>query len=185
MADPLEPEAQEPQNPATGASAGEPGPPPSPIVLRLDPTTGVPPYLQIVQQVERALRLGYLRRGDQLPRVKDAVAALAVNPNTVLKAYRQLEQKGLTAGRPGQGTFVEAEPEVVGVRALQALERQLVATWFPEADAAGLDDSAMLALFSTALHTFRARRARAARHDSAPVSGPDPASSRPAGEEPA
>ena len=139
----------------------------SPIVLRLDTGSGVPPYLQIVQQVERALRLGYLHQGDQLPRVKDAVAALAVNPNTVLKAYRQLEQKGLIAGRPGQGTFVEAEPEVVGVRVLQALERRLVADWLPDADAAGLDDDAMLALFRTALHSFRARAASATASASA------------------
>jgi GntR family transcriptional regulator len=142
------------------APVAVPGPVPVPaIVLRLDPTSGVPPYLQIVQQVERALRLGYLRRGDQLPRVKDAVAALAVNPNTVLKAYRQLEQKGLIAGRPGQGTFVEAEPEVVGIRTLQALEQRLVTGWLPDADAAGLDDDAMLAVFRSALHSFRARAA--------------------------
>lgn len=137
----------------------------SPIVFRMDPASGVPPYLQIVQQVERALRLGYLRKGDQLPRVKDAVAALAVNPNTVLKAYRQLEQKGLIAGRPGQGTFVEAEPEVVGLRTLQALEHRLVTGWLPDADAAGLDDDAMLALFRSALHSFRSRDTAGPRPD--------------------
>src|SRR5215813_6564563 len=62
--------------------------PVSPLVFRLDSHSGVPTYLQLVQQVEHALRLGYLRRGDQLPRVKDVVASLAINPNTVLKAYR-------------------------------------------------------------------------------------------------
>src|SRR5579864_4030391 len=85
-----------------GAAAG------SPIEFRLDPASGVPTYLQLVQQVEHALRLGYLKPGDQLPKVRDVVAALAINPNTVLKAYRELETKGLAAGRPGQGTFIQA-----------------------------------------------------------------------------
>src|SRR5215469_3767383 len=80
----------------------------SPIEFRLDPASGVPTYLQLVQQVEHALRLGYLKPGDQLPRVRDVVASLAINPNTVLKAYKDLEVKGLAAGRPGQGTFVRA-----------------------------------------------------------------------------
>src|SRR5271167_4137976 len=79
----------------------------SPIEFRLDPNSGVPTYLQIVQQVERALRLGYLVTGDRLPKVREVVAALAINPNTVLKAYRELETKGLTSGRPGQGTFID------------------------------------------------------------------------------
>ena len=68
----------------------------------------MPTYLQLVHQVEQALRLGYLARGDQLPRVKDVVGTLAINPNTVLKAYRELEHRGIAAGRPGQGTFVQA-----------------------------------------------------------------------------
>src|SRR5262245_39835312 len=80
----------------------------SPIEFRLDAGSGVPTYLQLVQQVEHALRLGYLKPGDQLPKVRDVVASLAINPNTVLKAYRDLEIKGLAAGRPGQGTFVQA-----------------------------------------------------------------------------
>src|ERR1700761_4942136 len=79
---------------------------PSPIAFRLEPGSGVPTYLQLVQQVEPALRLGYLVPGDQLPRVKDVVGSLAINPNTVLKAYRELEHRGLAGGRPGQGTFV-------------------------------------------------------------------------------
>src|SRR5271170_3471912 len=82
--------------------------PASPIEFRLDPASGVPTYLQLVQQVEHALRLGYLKPGDQLPKVRDVVASLAINPNTVLKAYRELEHKGLAAGRPGQGTFISA-----------------------------------------------------------------------------
>lgn len=135
---------------------------PSPITFRLDSTSGVPPYLQIVHQVEHALRLGYLRRGDQLPRVKDVVGSLAINPNTVLKAYRQLEQKGLICGRPGQGTFVEADAPVAVLGDLTALEKRLVTGWLPDAEAAGLDEEGMVALFMSALHSFRARAERAA-----------------------
>src|SRR4051812_35651092 len=87
----------------------------SPVEFRLDPASGVPTYLQLVQQVEQALRLGYLKPGDQLPKVRDAVASLAINPNTVLKAYRELETKGLAAGRPGQGTFIQATLSQVGL----------------------------------------------------------------------
>src|SRR5437762_2356043 len=109
-----------------GGRGTPPGPvdpaPGSPIEFRLDPASGVPTYLQLVHQVEHALRLGYLNPGDQLPKVRDVVVSLAINPNTVLKAYKELETKGLTAGRPGQGTFVQATlgqvalPELAGLR---------------------------------------------------------------------
>lgn len=78
------------------------------IEFHLDSRSGVPPYQQLVQQVRRALRLGLLVVGDQLPTVKDVVGQLAINPNTVLKAYRELEHVGLVAARPGVGTFVIA-----------------------------------------------------------------------------
>jgi GntR family transcriptional regulator len=123
----------------------------SPIEFRLDPNSGVPTYLQIVQQVERALRLGYLVAGDRLPKVREVVAALAINPNTVLKAYRELEHKGLAAGRPGQGTFIQATVDVVPLRDQQALKRRLV-RWLAEATEAGLDEEAIAALFASALH---------------------------------
>src|SRR6266498_4257167 len=78
------------------------------IEFHLDARSGVAPYLQLVRQVRQALRLGVLREGDQLPTVREVVAQTAINPNTVLKAYRQLEHEGLAAARPGVGTFVTA-----------------------------------------------------------------------------
>jgi len=137
------------------AEAGERGPA-SPIGFRLDHASGVPTYLQLVQQVEHALRLGYLKPGDQLPRVRDVVGSLAINPNTVLKAYRELETKGLAAGRPGQGTFVEATLGEVALPELTALRRSLL-TWLSSADAAGLDEDGIVALFSSALRDFHER----------------------------
>ncbi len=128
--------------------------------FRLDHSSGIPTYLQLVQQVEHALRIGYLNTGDQLPKVRDVVALLAINPNTVLKAYRELETKGLTAGRPGQGTFIQATLSQVALSELTGLRRSLLG-WLATADSAGLDEDGIVALFSSALRDFRERRGRA------------------------
>jgi GntR family transcriptional regulator len=128
----------------------------SPIEFRLDPGSGVPTYRQLVQQVENALRLGYLKPGDRLPTVKGTVSALAINPNTVLKAYRELEQKGLAAGRPGQGTFVQSDLGQVPLHELAELRRTLL-HWLSTADTAGLDEDGIVALFTSALGDFRAQ----------------------------
>src|SRR5487761_584976 len=125
-----------------GGGTGGPDTGPSPITFRLEPGSGVPTYLQLVQQVEQALRLGYLEQGDQLPRVKDVVGSLAINPNTVLKAYRELEHRGLAGGRPGQGTFVEGTPARGGV-ARRAVPRRCSLVWMLAAAAAGLDPDGM------------------------------------------
>ncbi len=137
-------------------TAGARGPV-SPIEFRLDPASGVPTYLQLVQQVEHALRLGYLQPGDQLPKVRDVVAALAINPNTVLKAYRELETKGLATGRPGQGTFIQATLNQVALPQLTGLRRSLLG-WLATADAAGLDENGIVALVTSALREFRGVR---------------------------
>src|SRR5271155_5206566 len=134
----------------------------SPIEFRLDLGSGVPTYLQLVHQVDHALRLGYLKLGDQLPKVRDVVAALAINPNTVLKAYKELETKGLTVGRPGQGTFIiEATLNQVTLPDLTDLRRSLV-SWVATADAAGLDEDGIAALVANVLRDFRERRGGAA-----------------------
>ena len=142
-----------------GGSTPRPGQrgPGSPIEFRLDPASGVPTYLQLVHQVEHALRLGYLKPGDQLPKVRDVVAALAINPNTVLKAYKELEVKGRAAGRPGQGTFVQATLSQVALPELTALRRSL-SGWLTAADGAGLDEDGIVALFTSALRDFYERR---------------------------
>jgi GntR family transcriptional regulator len=133
---------------------------PSRITFRLETGSGVPTYLQLVQQVEQALRLGYLTQGDQLPRVKDVVGSLAINPNTVLKAYRELEHRQITAGRPGQGTFVQAAPAVVPLAEMTGLQNSLL-RWLRAADSAGLGADGMTALFAATLRDFDERRAAA------------------------
>src|ERR1700704_5569866 len=79
------------------------------IEFYLDARSGVPTYLQLVQQVRQAVQLGILRPGDQLPTVMEVVSSLTINPNTVLKAYRELDHEGLVEGRRGIGTFVSSK----------------------------------------------------------------------------
>ena len=84
------------------------------IEFHLDGRSGVAPYLQLIHQVRHALRLGLLHEGDQLPKVKDVAAGLAINPNTVLKAYRELEYEGLAAARPGSRACSRTAPTAAG-----------------------------------------------------------------------
>ena len=121
--------------------------------FRLDGSSGVPPYLQLVHQVRQSLLLGYLREGDKLPTVKEVAGDLAINPNTVVKAYRQLEHEGLAAGRPGQGTFITGTLATPSARASEAL-RDSLEKWLRDAAEAGLSDEAVTALIATVRHDF-------------------------------
>ena len=116
----------------------------------MDGRSVAPPYLQIVQQVKQALQMGVLDVGDKLPTVREVVAATAINPNTVLKAYRDLEREGLVEARSGQGTFVRARPPGPPPGTHSRLGRAL-ATWVRQARAAGLDDEAIESLLRVTL----------------------------------
>jgi GntR family transcriptional regulator len=120
------------------------------IAFRIEGRSGIPPYIQIVQQVKHALRLGMLQPGDQLPTVKQVVADVAINPNTVLKAYRDLERDGLVEGRPGLGTFVLKRPEGPPPHLHAALRRSLQ-RWMKSAFDAGLDHESVASLFDSTL----------------------------------
>jgi GntR family transcriptional regulator len=120
------------------------------ISFRVNGRSAEPPYLQIVRQVRQALRMGVLNVGDQLPSVREVVAAVAVNPNTVLKAYRDLEREGLVEARAGQGTFVRARPPGPPPGTHSRLGRSL-ARWVSEAREAGLDDESMESLLRVTL----------------------------------
>jgi GntR family transcriptional regulator len=111
--------------------------------FRIDSTSGLAPYLQLVQQVKQALRLGWLQPGDKLPTVHEVAAGVAVNPNTVLKAYKELEREGLAIGRPGQGTFIQRSLIQVTPAAYGTLRRRLE-RWIAAARAAGLDDDGIM-----------------------------------------
>jgi GntR family transcriptional regulator len=121
------------------------------IEFRLDSRSGVPTYLQLVQQVKQALRLGLLQPGDQLPTVKEVVGSLAINPNTVLKAYRELDREGVTEGRRGQGTFVSHDQPAAEPRDYFALRTALL-KWIERARTSGLDDESINALVLATLN---------------------------------
>ncbi len=124
------------------------------IEFRVDATSGVAPYRQIVEQVRQGLRLGLLHVGDQLPTVKEVVAMVAINPNTVSKAYRELEMEGLVEGRAGVGTFVTRTLAGPSLAAHGELRHALL-EWLVSARRAGLDDASIDALVET---TFRDAR---------------------------
>ncbi|MCX5143136.1 MULTISPECIES: GntR family transcriptional regulator [unclassified Streptomyces] len=121
------------------------------IEFHLDARSGVAPYLQLVHQVRQAMRLGLLFEGDRLPTVKDVAAKVAINPNTVLKAYRELEYEGLVSKKPGVGTFVSSTLSDASLSQHEPL-RQELRGWLERARAAGLDEESIEALF---LSTFR------------------------------
>jgi GntR family transcriptional regulator len=118
------------------------------IIFRLSSRSGVPPYLQIVQQVKHAISLGLLHENDKLPTVKEVVGMIAINPNTVVKAYKELEGEGLVLGRAGLGTFVIASATSPPPEVRQMLGEKL-AEWIDEAKQAGLDEESIEALYAS------------------------------------
>jgi DNA-binding transcriptional regulator YhcF (GntR family) len=123
------------------------------ITFRLEGRSNVVPYLQLVDQVRQALRTGLLAPGDRLPTVRDVATSLAINPNTVLKAYRELELDGLVEGRPGQGTFVVRSLARPSLASHSALRRELV-RWLARAREAGLDEDEVEALIRTTVRSL-------------------------------
>jgi GntR family transcriptional regulator len=126
------------------------------ITFRLSTHSGVPPYLQIVQQVRQAIRLGILQDGDQLPTVKEVVKMVAINPNTVFKAYRELEMLGLVEGRTGSGTFISGKPTGPPPHVQNELADTLM-VWIEKARKAGLDEESIEALINSTLHNVTRR----------------------------
>ncbi|MGA2805774.1 MAG: GntR family transcriptional regulator [Acidimicrobiales bacterium] len=127
------------------------------ISFQLNPDSGVPAYLQLAQQVRQAIRMGALDIGDKLPTVKEVVAEVAINPNTVMKAYWELEHEGLVEGRQGVGTFVSRRPQGpppgVQARLARSLER-----WVQTARGEGLDDESIESLLRSTLAGSRSER---------------------------
>ena len=124
------------------------------IEFHLDSQSGVAPYLQLVQQVKHAVRLGFLQPGDQLPTVREVVSKIAINPNTVFKAYRELERDGLVESRPGVGTFVQKTLAGPPLHILETLRGNLL-QWLDTAYKADLDSESIVALFTDTLRTVQ------------------------------
>jgi GntR family transcriptional regulator len=122
------------------------------IEFQLDETSGVATYLQLVQQVHQALRMGMLEPGEQLPTALQVVAKLVINPNTVHKAYRELEREGLARARPGLGTFITRAPAGTDP-ATQARFLAAMTDWLRSARSAGLGPDDIEAIYRTAFRT--------------------------------
>ncbi|HUX04028.1 MAG TPA: GntR family transcriptional regulator [Acidimicrobiales bacterium] len=116
------------------------------IQFRLDPRSGVAPYRQLVEQVQRAVELGRLRGGDQLPSVREVVTQVTINPNTVHRAYRELEHLGLAEGRTGLGTFITEHPGALAASATHEELARDLRRWTRRARAAGLSDEELLTM---------------------------------------
>lgn len=124
------------------------------VEFRIDRRSGVATYLQIVQQTKQALRLGVLEPGDRLPTAREVVEATAINPNTVLKAYRELEREGLVEARRGLGTFVRRTlGGAAGASAADSPLRTELADWARRARSAGLEKDDVGALFTAVLES--------------------------------
>jgi GntR family transcriptional regulator len=122
------------------------------INFHLDTHSAVAPYLQLVQQVKQFLRLGHIAPGDQLPSTREVVAQLAINPNTVQKAYRELEMEGLIGSRPGRGTFVLRRLTGGPSAATYEKLRDRLSNWLKDAYDAGLDREGVEALITTSFY---------------------------------
>jgi GntR family transcriptional regulator len=121
------------------------------IHFHLDARSGMPTYMQLVNQVRRAVRNGILRAGDRLPTAREMVAALAINPNTVLKAYSYLENEGLVSSRPGLGTFITQGIEAQLAPTVQRNLRRGLDAWLKRAAEAGLDQEGIFAIVNLAI----------------------------------
>lgn len=121
------------------------------LTFRLDHQSGLAPYRQLVDQVRHAVRSGLLRDGDQLPSVRDVVTQITINPNTVHRAYRELEHQGIAEGRAGLGTFITSHKRVAPNLTERASLEQALRYWVIDARRTGLDEETISELVRTAL----------------------------------
>jgi GntR family transcriptional regulator len=122
-----------------------------PAVLTVDPRSGVPIYLQVVEQIKRSVALGILASGEQLPTVKQLALELTVNPNTVARAYRELERDGVIETAVGRGSFVRRDGDVDSPRVAAEIAGDALDVALREARSVGLNADRVRALFETAL----------------------------------
>src|ERR1035437_1723014 len=121
------------------------------LTFRLDPQSGLAPYRQLVDQVRHAVRSGLLRDGDQLPSVRDVVTQITINPNTVHRAYRELEHQGIAEGRAGLGTFITSRSRAGSNVTERASLEQALQDWVADARRTGLDEETIRELIRSAL----------------------------------
>jgi len=124
-----------------------------PIIMTVDPRSGVPIYLQLIEQIKRSIALGVMATGEQLPTVKQLALDLTINPNTVARAYRDLERDGVIETSPGRGSFVRSDGAAVesAQTAASDVARENFENAVREAKSLGLHRAAVASLFGAAL----------------------------------
>lgn len=125
------------------------------MLLRPNPSTGVPIYLQLMEQVKHAVETGALRPGEQLPGIRPLAEQLVINPNTVAKAYRELEHEGVIELRHGAGAFVSAQAGVKRTADRLRGVQPVVAALVERLRARGLSDDEIRRLFEAELAGFK------------------------------
>lgn len=109
-----------------------------PTLFTVDPRSGIPLYLQLIEQVKRAVALGTITPGEQLPTVKALALDLTINPNTVARVYRELEREGVIETSPGRGSFVRANSAPSAQRSIRDVAERALADAIREARALGM-----------------------------------------------
>lgn len=123
-----------------------------PIVMSVDPRSGVPIYLQLIEQIKRSVALGVLERGEQLPTVKQLALDLTINPNTVARVYRELERDGIIETAPGRGSFVRGDGAAANAKAAGSdVARETLEAAVREAKSLGLSRDQVTTLLEAAV----------------------------------
>jgi len=121
------------------------------ILLRPNPSSGVPIYLQLMEQVKHSIETGALRAGEQLPGIRPLAEELVINPNTVAKAYRELEHEGVIELRHGAGAFVSANARGKKLTDKLKAAQPIVAAAIERLHARGVTDEEIRRLFEAEL----------------------------------
>jgi GntR family transcriptional regulator len=121
------------------------------MLVRPNPASGVPIYLQLIEQVKHSIETGALRPGEQLPGIRPLAEQLVINPNTVAKAYRELEHEGVIELRHGAGAFVSANAPARKLTDRMRAAQSIVATAVDKLRDRGLTDEEIRRLFEAHL----------------------------------
>jgi len=125
------------------------------VDLRIDTTDGVPIYLQIVEQIKRSVALGRVKPEEELPSVRQLALDLTINPNTVARAYLELEHQGVIYKRQGQGTFVSAQAVDASRRERQKIVAALMEKAIIEAASSGMTAAELETIYQRLIHRYR------------------------------
>ncbi|RJP16030.1 MAG: GntR family transcriptional regulator [Candidatus Abyssobacteria bacterium SURF_5] len=130
------------------------------MIIHIDPADGLPIYLQIANEVRHSIAVGALRPGEQLPSVREVAEQITVNPNTVAKAYRELELQGILETRRGTGTFVSQQAVKISRKEKDQILIKLIDRLLDEARHLQVSEEELLRLVTERIEVFEQARKR-------------------------